>query len=429
MDYRGAGVGVYRQIFAGGAVKSDGLTVVAPVLPPDVVATAQILAQAGMLRLLVTRSVLNPLASRLLRGCGLRSLADRPAAPVARDRVSASIWADLVDYSYRWRGHSSTRATDRSFAVVDRSARRFLTAASLAVFAREDCCRLTFARARELGVTTVYQLPTGYWRVVKDLMGREIAEFPGVCRAAAARDDYGDDRGGRKDEELALSDNVLAPSTFVQNSLRSYPGKQKTVQAIPFGGTPRPPSGRIAEARPVFLYVGNVTMRKGVHRLLLAWRELRAYKTHELRLVGDMYLRESFLSGFRGMYTHVPRVPRFELENHYSAASLLVFNAVADGFGNVLTEAMARGLPIIASRNSGAPDLVEDGREGRLVDYGDNEQLMGALDNALSNPSGFQLMGELGRAKALSWTWDHYGKRFMSWLAGVLPRTEPVGEA
>ena len=172
--------------------------------------------------------------------------------------------------------------------------------------------------------------------------------------------------------------------------------------------------------KPMFLYAGNITMRKGVHRLLLAWKELKADRTHELRLVGDMFLSAKFLKDFQGMFTHLPRLARDKLDRHYREASAFVFNPVADGFGHVILEAMRCGTPVIASRNCGAPDTITDGVEGFSVDYGDQKQLATALDWALSHPSELLEMGKAAFERVRKYSWEDYGERFLNWLRPLL---------
>ena len=161
-------------------------------------------------------------------------------------------------------------------------------------------------------------------------------------------------------------------------------------------------------------------MRKGVHRLLLAWKELKADRTHELRLVGDMFLSAKFLKDFQGMFTHLPRLARDKLDRHYQEASAFVFNPVADGFGHVILEAMRCGTPVIASRNCGAPDTITDGVEGFSVDYGDQKQLATALDWALSHPSELLEMGKAAFERVRKYSWEDYGDRFLNWLRPLL---------
>src|SRR2546425_5754988 len=112
------------------------LVLLAPVLPADVLATARTLERADLLELIVTRGVSIPFSRR-------------PASPVAKQQTQARWSADAVFYFSLAVGQSRTRATDRSFAFLDRSASSRIKASLCAVFAREDCCLKTFRRARD----------------------------------------------------------------------------------------------------------------------------------------------------------------------------------------------------------------------------------------------------------------------------------------
>ena len=400
--------------------KTAGILFLSPVLPVDVAAIAQILANANLLAGLVTRGTISPALARVLAGLkATRAFARRPSSPVDRRRTNQVWSADFLYYVTLAFTGSKTRATDNSFQLLDRYASRMINPRVSGVLAREDCCARTFKRARDSGVKTIYELPTAYWRVVRTLMEVELAKFPGVCNAAEKGDDYRPKRTERKDEELLLSDCVICPSTFVRESLRGYFDAWRETKMIPFGAGPCFFQHRPWRTKPLFLYVGNITMRKGVHRLLLAWRRLHAYRTCELRLIGDMFLTEAFLKDFRGMYTHIDRLPREQLREHYCEASAFLFNSLADGFGHVFAEAMACGTPVICSRNSGAPDLITDGVEGRLFNYGADEQLASILEWALCHPGELALMGARARQKALMSGWDKFGQSFLPWISSV----------
>jgi glycosyltransferase involved in cell wall biosynthesis len=391
----------------------------APVLPSDVVATASILEKAELLESLITRGVRTTnLRGLLARSTITQSFSRRPVSPVGKARTNAKWRADLIFYLTLALTQSRTRATDQSFAFLDRWAVRRITRTVSAVFAREDCCLQTFHHAKQAGITTIYQLPTAYWRTVHEIMQRELAEFPNICRAASDPYEFAEQRTTRKDAELDSADHVLCPSTFVRESLMRR--RAGTYEVIPFAIDGTPALSAKGSRMPMFLYAGNITMRKGVHRLLLAWKELKAYRTHELRLVGDMFLSAKFLQDFQGMFTHMPRLPRDELDQHYREAAAFVFNPVADGFGHVILEALRCGTPVIASRNCGAPDTITDGVEGLLVDYGDQSQLISALDFAVSNPAEVREMGRAAAECAKRHTWEDYGERFLNWLRPLL---------
>ncbi len=389
-----------------------------PSLGPDTTATAKILYASGLLERLVTRGTAPPFKRVLASSRITQPFSRRPASPVERNITDAKWTADIVFYVVLALTQSRTRATDASFAFLDRFARKRVHPSVGAVFAREDCCVRTFRRAKQIGVKTIYQLPTAYWRLVEELMGNEIREFPRVCHAATDQREFAPDRTDRKDAELKLADRVICPSKFVSESLQKH-GMANT-ECIPFGIDSASSTATDITRRPMFLYVGNITMRKGVHRLLIAWKTLKAYRTHELRLVGGMFLSREFLEDFHGMFTHVPRLPREELDRHYREASALVFNAVADGFGHVILEAMSRGLPVIASKNCGAPDTITNRVEGLLIDYGDQDQFTTALDWALAHPAELGEMGAAASQRVAKWTWDNYAERFLAWLRPLL---------
>jgi hypothetical protein len=401
--------------------RSGKLLFVAPVLPVDVQAMAKTLEDAGSLKLLITRYCPSPLTSMLLGKLPLtRNFSRRPPSPVDRKSTLQSVAADLVYYVKRLSGASRTRATDASFSVVDGKARGKVGKHLAGVLAREDCCEQSFRRAKELGRATIYVLPTAYWRKVRELMRQEEQQFPNICETIADQTETSVDRLERKDRELALADHVLCPSSFVAASLQLASVGRYAVKMIPFGSEKSLCDAQASRRKRVFLYVGNITMRKGVHRVLSVWKKLKAYRTNELRLIGDMFLTPRFLGDFRNVFTHVPRVHRQRLTPHYQEACAFVFNPVADGFGYVILEAMANALPVIASINCGAPDIIQNQREGLLVDYGADDHLATALDWALTNQDQLAEMGRHALEKAQRWRWEHYAIEFLRWLQPII---------
>jgi alpha-maltose-1-phosphate synthase len=407
------------------------ILLVAPALPVDVAAIARILQEAGLLSCLVTRYSPSQAVSRLLKKSRwTKRFSRRPNSPVDRGLMTESYVADIAFQAALVLTGSRTKASDLAFASTDRKARRRVVKRLGAVLGREDGCEFSFRKARNIGVKTVYLLPTAYWRRVRELMTLEEERFPGICSAAADERNQSTRRLDRKESELKLADHILCPSTFVRESLRSAPATAATVNVIPFGADESSPPFAGTGGKPIFLYAGNITMRKGIHRLLIAWKKLKAYRTHELKLIGDMFLTHTFLADFQGMFTHIPRMSREQLRLHYVESSAFLFNAVADGFGYVIPEAMSCGVPVIASKNSGAPDIIDDRSDGILIEYGINEQLEHALEWALNRPAELAAMGQSAREKAQQLTWRTYGEELVAWLRmKVLTADLAIGSA
>ena len=93
---------------------------------------------------------------------------------------------------------------------------------------------------------------------------------------------------------------------------------------------------------------------------------------------------------------------RLETRDWLERADVFVHTSRWEGFGIVLLEAMLASLPIVATRVSAVPEVVEDGRTGILVDAGDAPGLAGALDRLLSDPEGARRLGDAGLIRARS---------------------------
>jgi glycosyltransferase involved in cell wall biosynthesis len=165
------------------------------------------------------------------------------------------------------------------------------------------------------------------------------------------------------------------------------------------------------------LAVGRMAAKKGFGVLAAALPALLA-ETPELHVVlaggGDLLPELAAATArWRGR-VHLPgAVLRDALPDLFRAADLFTLPAVhdergnVDGLPNVILEAMASGLPVVASGISGIPLAVEDGASGLLVPERDAAALAAALRRLLEDPAAARRMGERGRRKAESeLTWE-----------------------
>jgi glycosyltransferase involved in cell wall biosynthesis len=138
------------------------------------------------------------------------------------------------------------------------------------------------------------------------------------------------------------------------------------------------------------LFAGRLESEKGVLTLLDAWSIAGA--DGELAIVGDGSLRHRLAS--RVSHAVMPPVrllghlDRDDLADRYAGADLFVFPSVSDPWGLVLNEAMAAGLPVVASSSPGAvDDLVQQGRNGLIVAPFDTTALAGAMSTLIADPT------------------------------------------
>ena len=145
-------------------------------------------------------------------------------------------------------------------------------------------------------------------------------------------------------------------------------------------------------------YKGMDTLMTALPRLLLRWPEL------QLVLVGagdDRGWLENIArdTGVRKHVHFLSGLTYGELSACYGAAEIFALPSRGEGFGFVYLEAMARGKPVIGGAHGGAPEVIQDGVTGYVVQHGDPVQLATSIDTLLSNPELARQMGTRGRER------------------------------
>ncbi len=174
---------------------------------------------------------------------------------------------------------------------------------------------------------------------------------------------------------------------------------------------------------PLVLGVGRMVTKKGFHLLVEQLPRLleRFPQSHWALAGGGDRLEEWRAATARWRdRVHFPGpVLHDELPDLYCAADLFVLPALhdasgnVDGLPNVVLEAMASGLPVVASAISGIPLAVVDGETGHLVPEGDGAALGAALTELIEAPETMRRMGEAGRRRAeRELTWDAVAARY-----------------
>jgi glycosyltransferase involved in cell wall biosynthesis len=166
-----------------------------------------------------------------------------------------------------------------------------------------------------------------------------------------------------------------------------------------------PVPDRAGRAGPVnVLFVGWMLEAKGVRELLEA---LRALPAARLTLIGAE--DPQFLASVRGELEALgPRVrrlpprPREEVMTLYAEADVFVLPTWREGFPNVVLEAMAAGLPVVATPVGAIPEAVRDGEEGLLVPVRDPVALTSALRRLIDDRGLRLALGARARARAES---------------------------
>jgi glycosyltransferase involved in cell wall biosynthesis len=158
------------------------------------------------------------------------------------------------------------------------------------------------------------------------------------------------------------------------------------------------------------LHVGRVSARKGVPHLVEAVRKVRGA---HLTLVGalDPGMKD-FLRAHTSDVTVAGAVRGLDLPRWYGQADVFCLLSIEEGLALVLAQAMAMGLPVIATPNSGAEELIDDGVHGFIVPPRDPEAAAARLQQLADSPELGREMGERARARiADGFGWGDYGAR------------------
>jgi glycosyltransferase involved in cell wall biosynthesis len=294
----------------------------------------------------------------------------------------------------------SRRVSHGALAVFDRVASRWATAeAPRVVVGVENSCLATFRRAKEAGVLCVLDAAAVHFR-------SQPEEEP----AAAIGFRHTVER--RKESELRLADYLVVLSSYARETYVAAGIEARRISVIPPGAwLPALSPGRAGSRERHgmrFLFAGNVKRAKGVDLLLRAFSRL-AVPGKELVLAGSL-ADASLLP--RPLPENVQvrgRLARPELFAEFALADALVLPSRADGFGFVVAEAMASGLPAIVSSAVGAKDLIAPGTSGWIFESGNEDELLRVMESVAQQRQDLEDIGRQAARAVQGLTWDRYG--------------------
>jgi glycosyltransferase involved in cell wall biosynthesis len=322
----------------------------------------------------------------------------------------------LVDLIWEHEEHAFDRACSRSIASERPDVFLGVEHAALAA--------LRNSRANGIAAGLIY--PSLHHRFRKKWLDPELARYPELlgpsARVIRERDAA---RDARRDEEMGAADFIHANSEVTARSLveAGYPADR--IMTVPLGAPPAAMENELLQGppeAPAFLFVGNVALHKGAHHLLDAWRGAACSRNARLDLYGRWALPESFLPApgenvlFHGRAS--PEVIRGAMRR----ASVLILPSVCDGFGMVVTEAMAQGLPVICSSNAGASQLVVEGENGFIVPPANPDRLAERIVWCIENAHRLREMGRNALETARNWGWPQFRAQFASELSTMIER-------
>lgn len=196
---------------------------------------------------------------------------------------------------------------------------------------------------------------------------------------------------------------MVAESEFAHR-WASTASKNAIIRIIPHAVNPEfMEAGTSDQVDPAFVTVGRIDHRKGIDVIIRALASMKSVSAR-LIVIGDGPSREYCASlamnlGIGSRVEFMGNVDRNSVIQTLLMSRVFVFPSRMDTSPNAITEAHAIGLPVIASRVGGIPDMIDDGKDGILIDADDVAGFSGAMSRLIGDPDLCRGMGRAGRDK------------------------------
>lgn len=224
--------------------------------------------------------------------------------------------------------------------------------------------------------------------------------------------------------EYEVADKIVIPSNFVRKTFLEEDIPEEKLFVIPYGidaETWSQVRGSKRDSGPlVFVFTAAVGPRKGFHILLRAW-ERAALKNAELWVCGGVHfpIRELGLPvsasvKFLGHQSHA------QIADIYDRASVYLLPSFEEGLARSGLEAMAAGLPLIITEETGLTDVMTPGRHGWVVESGNVACLVETLRNAVLARDRLPIMSADCQSVGITYTKAAYGERAAKFAKRIL---------
>ncbi len=338
---------------------------------------------------------------------------------IPRERVKSLLSHELLNRGWSKMPEQLKAKFNPQYFLLDRFdhlAKRYVPIGTDILVGWSGISLHTMRRAKQLRAVTVLERGSTHICFQNEIV-REEYESYGI-RSRLSHPEIID----KELQEYEEADYISVPSTFVTQSFMNRGIAARKLIQTPYGVDLRSFKS-IGKADNVFrvIHCGGLTLPKGVHYLLRAFHELNL-KNAQLWLVGSLsdeilpfirkYGRNVYLRG---------TFPQAELHTQYSQGSLFCLMSIQEGMAMVIAQAMACGLPVICTPNTGGEDIVSDGVEGYVVPCRNTDVLKEKLQYLYDHQDVCAQMGRAAKRRVESnLTWDIYGERMVQQYRKIL---------
>jgi glycosyltransferase involved in cell wall biosynthesis len=257
---------------------------------------------------------------------------------------------------------------------------------------------------------------------LRELFQREIEKVP-EAKASLMEETEMSPLFAHNDETFAMADAVICASTFTKHSL-AFAGSTAPAHVVGYGVDLDLFSARTVAptAKPLTVgFVGALSQRKGARYLLGA---LAALPKGSAKLI--LYTRAAvdrdLLRGFESVDIEIKGgLSDVQLAADLKRCDMVALPSIAEGFGLVILEAMACGVPVLCTTSTGGADFIQHRQNGLLIAPGSAALIEQELAWAITHRDELFQMGQAARREAEKHTWAEYRRKFFAAYSACIP--------
>lgn len=356
-----------------------------------------------------------------------RRLANRRLENVPPSRLHTRA---LIEFNARWkerRGDDSQAVWHQRAASFQYSIPEKVIQSATAVIGFDTAGWILANRCARVGVPFVLDQSIGHPDAKPALYELAAQQYP---RWSCGIEQRRNEVRAAEQQEHETASRIVAASSFTRRTLIDNNVAAEKIALNPYGvDCCRFHVRELKHKGPLrFLFAGLINARKGVPLLLEAWQNLRPPNA-ELWLVGGASRNAIELIPNLPGLKYWGRVPHREVVRLMQQCDVFVLPSYFEGFGLVLLEAMACGLPIMTTTATAGPDIITEGVDGWNFTPGDLVRLEELMTLCLENAAQLVEMGRQARVKAEKFTWNAYGDRWLNILRQLLPTVSAQSES
>jgi starch synthase len=274
-------------------------------------------------------------------------------------------------------------------------------------------------KVRKQGGLAVVDLPIGHFKSAESILQEERELHPAFADSITYSQ-FDQRYRDRVDTEFATANTILVPSEFVRQTLIEQGITVDRIRKVPYGSWAEPirKEDIQSSSRPQplrIIYFGQITQRKGIKYLLDSLKTLREQGLEiKCTLIGKLFGTCRWLGAYENLFQHIPHISRSELRSYLISHDLFVFPTLFEGSAYVIPEALAHGLPIITTPNSGA-ECLREGFNGHFVPIRNSEAIVERLTEFHSDRDRLNEMKFNALESSRAVTWKRYREELIHW--------------